>query len=182
MKLSKLFYLTLLTFFVLGTTNQLNAQGDKSQRASPPATATGTSGELAVTVDYSSPAVKGRKVLGNLIPNGKIWRLGANEATTFEVNNDVMIQGQMLPAGKYAIFSIQDGGDWTLIFNKVADQWGTNKYDKNEDALRVDVSPGKSDEFVERMAFDVQTVRDGAAVVVFNWENIEVKFDVVAVQ
>ena len=178
MKFSKSLTLFFLAFLVLGTTQQVDAQEDKSKRKSPPATATATTGGLTITVDYSSPAVKGRKVIGNLIPNGKIWRLGANEATTFEVNKDVLVEGQILKAGKYALFVEQDGGDWTYIFNKNPDQWGAYKYDQSLDALRVDVSPAKSADFAERMTFEVKETQDGAADVVFNWENIETKFKV----
>ncbi|MEZ4933134.1 MAG: DUF2911 domain-containing protein [Saprospiraceae bacterium] len=178
MKNSNFLSLLLLTFLVLGTASQVNAQEDKSQRPSPPATATITTNDLAITIDYSSPAVKGRQVLGNLIPNGKIWRLGANEATTFNVSKDVLVEGQILHAGKYSLFSIQDGGDWTFIFNKVADQWGAYNYDQSKDAIRVTVTPGKSSEMVERMTFNIKETKKGAADVVFNWENIEVKFHV----
>ncbi len=179
MKNSRFFYLSFFLFLLAGTATQLHAQQDKSQRPSPPATATATTNDLSITINYSSPAVKGRQVLGNLIPNGAIWRLGANEATTFEVDKDVLVEGQILPAGKYALFSIQDGGDWTFIFNKEADQWGAYNYDKSKDALRVTVTPGKSADMVERMAFQVNEVKKGTADVVFNWENIEVKFKVI---
>ncbi|MCR9290856.1 MAG: DUF2911 domain-containing protein [Bacteroidetes bacterium] len=180
MKISKLFFLSFLSILFIGISTQANAQEDKSKRPSPPAVATATSGDLTITLDYSSPAVKGRKVLGKLVPDGKIWRLGANEATTFEVNQDVMIEGQRLPAGKYALFSIQDGGDWTFIFNSEADQWGAYNYNKSKDVLRIDASPSRSEDMRERMAFEVTETTRGAADVVFNWEYIKVKFNVKA--
>ena len=167
-----------LGFFLLGLSTQVQAQEDKSKRPSPPATATATTGDLTITVDYSSPGVKGRKVLGKLIPNGKIWRLGANEATTIEINKAVLVEGKKLDAGKYSLFSIQDGGDWTFIFNTVANQWGAYRYDSKKDALRVTVTPGKSYEMVERMNFRVENTTDGAAEVILNWEFIEVKFGI----
>jgi len=179
MKLSPLFSLLFLAVTIFGTV-QLQAQDDKSQRPSPPATATLTTGDLTITIDYSSPGVKGRKILGNLIPDGEIWRLGANEATTFEVNKDVKINGKKLAAGKYAMFSTQDGGDWTFIFNSVAEQWGAYKYDKSKDVLRVEATPRKSAEMVERMAFTINETRNGTADVVFNWENVEVDLKVAA--
>lgn len=178
MKNVNLFTTCLLAFFMLGFSTGINAQKDKSKRASPPAVAETSVNGLNVKIDYSSPGVKGRKVLGNLIPNGKIWRLGANEATTFEVNKDVMVEGQKLAAGRYALFTIQDGGDWTFIFNHEPDQWGAYKYDKSKDALRVNVSPEKSQEFVERMAFVIKETKAGNADVIFNWENIQVEFGV----
>jgi hypothetical protein len=178
MKSTAFLYVPLFAFLVLGFVGQLQAQDDKSSRPSPPATATATSGDLTITLDYSSPGVKGRQVLGKLIPDGKIWRLGANEATTFEVNQDVLVEGQKLPAGKYALFSTQDGGDWTFIFNTEPNQWGAYKYDASKDALRVVVSPGKTVDMVERMTFTIEETKEGAAEVFFNWEYIEVKFNV----
>lgn len=178
MKNTTLFYVSALLLFVLGSTSQLNAQDDKSARPSPPATATATTGDLTIKIDYSSPGVKGRQVLGKLIPDGKIWRLGANEATTFEVNKDVLVEGQKLAAGKYAMFSMQDGGDWTIIFNTEPNQWGAYKYDESKDALRVVVAPTKTVDMVERMTFTIEGADDGTANVFFNWEYIEVKFSV----
>ncbi|MCB0534037.1 MAG: DUF2911 domain-containing protein [Lewinellaceae bacterium] len=180
MKNTARIYVSAILLFALGSISQLTAQDDKSTRPSPPATATATTGDLTIKIDYSSPGVKGRQVLGKLIPDGKIWRLGANEATTFEVNKDVLVEGQKLAAGKYAMFSMQDGGDWTIIFNTVPNQWGAYKYDESKDALRVVVSPGKTDDMVERMAFKIEATKEGAAEVLFNWEYIEVKFDVAA--
>ena len=178
MKNAKSLTLFLLAFLVLGITSQLEAQDDKSKRKSPPATVTAKAGHAAITIDYSSPGVKGREVLGNLIPNGKIWRLGANEATTFETNHDVLVEGQKLSKGKYALFSIQDGGDWTFIFNKEPDQWGAYKYDESKDALRVNVTPGRSEDMVERMAFVLDEAKSGAVEVVLKWEHVEVGFSV----
>src|SRR5690348_9678173 len=82
-----------------------NAQGDKSQRPSPPATATGKIGDANITINYSSPAVKGRKIWGELVPYDKIWRAGANEATIFETDHDIKVEGKNLPAGKYSLFA-----------------------------------------------------------------------------
>lgn len=180
MKFSRFIQLSFFFLLVLGTSNELQAQKSKADRPSPPAVAKGASGPLTVAVDYSSPAVKNRQVLGKLIPNGKIWRLGANEATTFEVNQDVLVEGKPLAAGKYAMFSIQDGGDWTIIFNKDAEQWGAYKYKESEDALRVVIKPGTSTDMAERMTFAVKEVKTGALDVVFNWDKIEWHLDVKA--
>lgn len=142
---------------------------DKSQRASPPAEATGMVGDAKVMVNYSSPAVKGRTIFGDLVPNGEIWRAGANEATTIEVSKDVMVEGEKLAAGKYSLFTIPGEEEWTIIFNTVPEQWGAYKYDEKKDALRVTVKPQKSAEFAERLEYLV--VENG---IILQWENTKV--------
>src|SRR5688572_24519548 len=95
-------------------------QEDKSKRPSPPVQAKETIASGAViTIDYSQPSVKGRTIGKDLEPMaGKVWRTGANEATTFDVNKTVKVEGKELPAGKYSLFTIADEGEWTIIFNK----------------------------------------------------------------
>jgi hypothetical protein len=143
-------------------------------KPSPAASATGKSGDAAITLNYSQPAVKGRKVWGDLVPFDKVWRTGANEATTIEFSKDVKIEGKALKAGKYALFSIPtEGGDWTIIFNKTAKQWGAYDYKEADDALRVKVKAGKAAAFAERLTFDVKDKN-----VMFAWENLSVGFKV----
>ena len=146
---------------------------DKSKRASPPAEASGTIGETTIKINYSSPAVKGRTVWGELVPMGEIWRAGANEATTVEVSNDVMVEGEKLAAGKYSFFTIPGEDKWTIVFNSVPDQWGAYKYDEKKDALRVMVSPKKTDKFRERLEYLV--VENG---IILQWENLEVPISI----
>ena len=86
---------------------------------------------------------------------GKVWRTGANKATVFEVNKDVKIEGKTLPAGKYSLFTINNGDEWTIIFNKTWDQWGAFNYKEADDALRVKVKGGKAKEFSEKMTFAI---------------------------
>src|ERR1700741_2849256 len=101
-------------------------QEDKSKRPSPPAMAKETLKSGAViSIDYSQPSVKGRTIGKDLEPmDGKVWRAGANEATVFETSKDIKVEGKALPAGKYALFTLSTGDDWTVIFNKTASQWG----------------------------------------------------------
>jgi hypothetical protein len=139
-------------------------------KPSPAATAIGTSGDASITVTYSQPSVKGRKVWGDLVPFDKVWRTGANDATTIEFSKDVKIEGQALKAGKYALFTIPtEGGEWTFIFNKTA----SYSYKEADDALRVKVKSGKSAAFAERMTFEVKDKN-----VVFSWENLSAAFKV----
>lgn len=122
-------------------TISLNAFAQETKKpASPPATATGKIKDATITIAYSSPSVKGRTIWGGLEAYNKVWRAGANEATTFETDKDITVQGKPLPAGKYSFFLIpKESGTWTAIFNKEPKQWGAFKYEEAKDALRVDV-------------------------------------------
>src|SRR5262245_65536870 len=103
----------------------VRAQQDKSKRPSPPATAKCDLGSgKSITVDYSSPRAKGRKVFGGLVPYGEVWRAGANEATTFVTAADVMVGGKHVPAGSYTLFTIPSQDKWTLIISKRTGEWG----------------------------------------------------------
>ncbi len=146
---------------------------DKSSRPSPPKEAIGQIGGIDIKIDYSSPAVKGRTIWGDLEPYGEVWRTGANEATTIEVSQDVTIEGQTLPAGRYALFTIPNKDKWTVIFNTEADQWGDYNYDEEKDALRVEVVPSALEEQIERLEF---MVREGD--VALRWDLLEVAFKV----
>jgi hypothetical protein len=110
-------------------------------RVSPPYSVTGKIGDATISINYSSPSVKGRKIWGGLVPYDTVWRAGANEATTFKTDKDLKIGNAVLPAGKYAFFLIPSKDRaWVAIFNTVTYQWGAFKYDKNKDQLRVNVS------------------------------------------
>lgn len=146
---------------------------DKSSRPSPPKEAAGQIAGIDIKIDYSSPAVKGRTIWGDLEPYGEVWRTGANEATTIEVSQDVSIEGQTLAAGRYALFTIPNKDKWTVIFNTEADQWGDYNYDEDKDALRVEVVPSALKEQIERLEF---MVREGD--VALRWDRLEVAFKV----
>ncbi|GAB3516568.1 DUF2911 domain-containing protein [Emticicia fontis] len=164
----------LAIFFALTIISlSVSAQDDKAKRPSPPATATGEINGKKVTVNYGQPSVKGREVWGKLVPYGEVWRAGANEATTIEFSKDVTIEGKALPAGKYGFFTIPNTNEWTIIFNKVPNQWGAFKYDASQDALRVTVKPKKSKTFNEKLGYAVNKNSVSLA-----WENAEVAFAV----
>jgi len=149
-------------------------QADKSQRPSPPALVKETlNNGVTVSIDYSQPAVKGRTIGTDLEPmEAKGWRTGANEATVFEVDKDVKIEGQPLAAGKYGLFTIMIGDEWTIIFNNTWNQWGAFNYKEADDALRVKVKSAKAPQFSERMTFQVS--KDGRITLL--WGDIEVDF------
>ena len=154
-------------------TTALSAQDDKSKRPSPPATATATVNGKTITIDYSQPSVKGRKVWGGLVPYGEVWRTGANETTTIEVSTDVEIEGQKLAKGKYALFTIPGEKEWVIIINKGI-AWGAYDYKAADDVLRVTVTPKASAAFHEK--FTIETSAEG--VVSLLWENLQVSFKV----
>ncbi|HVX26225.1 MAG TPA: DUF2911 domain-containing protein [Parafilimonas sp.] len=168
----------LLTVFALLVTTLLWSQEDKSKRPSPPATATGTVNGATITIDYSSPAVKGRKIWGGLVPYDKVWRAGANEATLFTTSKDIMVEGKKLPAGKYSLYAIPGEKEWVIIFNSKTGQWGVKEdesttEDPANDVLRVTVKPQKSSAFNERMKFVING--KGFAL---EWENLMVPVSV----
>ena len=113
----------------------------KKVRVSPKAGVFQTIGLTDVNVSYSRPGVKNRKIWGELVPYNKVWRAGADEATKITFSTDVIIEGKKLPAGAYGFFAIPGENEWTLIFNKIADQWGAFTYNESEDALRIKVKP-----------------------------------------
>jgi hypothetical protein len=110
------------------------------------------------------------------VPYGEVWRTGANEATTFSVSDDVMIEGQSLSAGTYSLYTIPGADSWTIIFNNAANQWGTN-YDDSNDALRVEVSPETGDTR-EMMMFSFTDVTDTAGTCVLHWADTRVPFEI----
>jgi len=168
----------LLVSIALLITSLIWAQQDKSKRPSPPATATGTVNGATLAINYSSPAVKGRKIWGGLVPYDKVWRAGANEATIFETSKNITVEGKALPAGKYSLYAIPGQKEWVIIFNSKTGQWGINEDGSTtevpaNDVLRVTVKPQKSAAFNERMKFVVD--KNGFAL---EWENLRVPVSV----
>ncbi|AIZ63992.1 hypothetical protein PK28_10380 [Hymenobacter sp. DG25B] len=149
---------------------------DKSKRPSPPAVVAAKTPAATISIDYSRPSVRGRKIFGELVPLGQVWRTGANEATMFTVDKNVKIEGKPLPAGKYSLFTIPGQDEWTIIFNKVPVQWGAFKYDEKQDALRVNVKPQVTPKLTEQMTFTI----DKSGKVSILWENTQVDFMVSA--
>ncbi|HAO46712.1 MAG TPA: DUF2911 domain-containing protein [Ferruginibacter sp.] len=169
-----LFSLVLFSFVMLASFNSC-AQKDKSKRPSPPALATQKVGEATISINYSQPSIKGRTIGKDLEPmDGKVWRTGANEATVFETDKDVMVEGKALAKGKYGLFSIKNGDEWTIIFNKTWDQWGAFKYAEADDVLRVKVKSKKLAPEAEKMTFSISA----EGLVALQWGDMEVDFTV----
>lgn len=140
------------------------------QKKSPAATAKGNINGAEITVQYSSPSVKGREIWGKLVPYGQIWRAGADDATTFQTTKDIDFGGQKLPAGKYSLFIIPEKDKATVILNKVDKQWGAYDYDQSKDQLRVAVKPKSKTESTESLNYAVN--KDNLTI---SWE----KWDIV---
>jgi len=157
--------------FSLFTVYQGFAQ-DKAERPSPPETASVKVNGAEVAINYSSPGVKDRTIFGDLVPYGKVWRTGANEATTLTLGKSYMINGSEIPAGKYGLFTIPGEAEWTIIINSVWDQWGAYNYDSSKDVLRFNVKAEKTKELIERMKFEISE----KGKVTLMWENTKVSF------
>jgi len=142
---------------------------------SPTATFSQKVGLTEVTITYSRPGVKDRKVFGGLVPYGELWRTGANMATKLEFSDDVKIAGKDLKAGTYALFTIPGENEWTVIFNNNVNQAGTGDYKQEEDALRVSIKPSPLTEKVETFTIDPGNVRNNSADIVLLWENTAVR-------
>jgi hypothetical protein len=113
-----------------------------------------------------------------MAPNGRVWRAGANEATKFTVSDDVLINGQKLAAGAYSIHVIPGKDEFTVIFNKAADQWGSFRYDAKQDALRVKAKPTWLKDSQEQLSYDIPLMSANSAQVVLRWEKIAVPFTI----
>ncbi len=135
--------------------NGINAQ-DKKAKPSPLKITEASVGDSKVTITYSSPSVKGRTIFGDLVPFDKVWRTGANNATTIETSGDIMIGGEKLKAGKYSVFTIPTKDKWTVIVNSVSDQWGAYNYDESKDVFRVITGKVESIESSEQFSIAIE--------------------------
>lgn len=159
-----------IAFLSAITTFSTTAQ---EKKASPAELAQGKFNGAAITISYGSPSVKNRVIWGDLVPFGKVWRAGANEATTLETDKDLIIEGQNLPAGKYAVFVIPEKTEATVIFNKTWKQWGSNKYNPSDDAIRVKVTPQVRKDKAEQLVYKFTPKS-----IVLSWDNWDIPFNV----
>ncbi len=173
----------------------------RQPRPSQKASVMQTIGVTDISITYSRPGVKGRKIWGDppagstageatlddararpkdavIVPYGRVWRTGANEATLFKVTDDVLINGQPLAAGSYSLHTIPGRDEWTIIFNKQDGQWGSFQYDEKHDALRVKARPQTTTEAQEWLSFHIEPENESSARVVLRWEKLTVPFTV----
>ena len=172
-------------------------------RPSQKASVMQTVGVTDITITYSRPGVKGRTIWGEplpeqagvkgeatlddqnarpkgapIVPYGHVWRAGANEATQFVVTDDVLINGQKLPAGSYSLHTIPTKDEWTIVFNGTANQWGSFRYDPAKDTLRVKAKPQWVNDNQEWLQYSIPTVTPNSATVLIRWEKVAVPFTV----
>jgi hypothetical protein len=152
---------------------------DKSKRPSPPGAAEVTLKNKKITIDYSRPSLKGRKVGQELAPYGKVWRTGANEATALNTEIDLNIGGAKVPAGKYTLYTLPSEGTWKLIINKQTGQWGT-QYDESQDVARVDMKKTALPQSVEQFTISFDKKNDNTANLNLDWENTRVSVEIKA--
>ncbi len=169
MKSSIKLVLVLFVLVVLG--ENLKAQGLKMPQPSTPQTISQDFGLGKISVSYSRPNVKGRKIFGALEPYDKVWRTGANSATVVKFTDDIKVEGKDLPAGEYALFTIPGKTEWTIIFNKGVKEWGAYTYSEANDVLRVKVKPIALKEKVETFTIQFANVYDTSAQLQLSWEN-----------
>ncbi|MEQ8552526.1 MAG: DUF2911 domain-containing protein [Cyclobacteriaceae bacterium] len=144
----------------------------KEKRPSPLANDSTSIEGVQLTIEYSSPAVKKRKIWGELVPYGEVWRTGANKATFLTTSADVYIEDKLLLAGRYSIFTIPSDSTWTIIFNEDWDQWGSYNYDIDKDAFRISLIPTVSS-FDERMKFYFEE-----DYIRFDWEELSYRLKI----
>jgi hypothetical protein len=163
-------------------TSVLHAQEAKKidfPQPSPLASIKERVGVTGVSIDYSRPSARERKIFGGLVPYGEVWRTGANAATKITFSTDVKLGGAAVPAGSYALFTIPGQAEWTVILSKVVeDQWGSYAYDKKDDQARIKVKPVAMAEPQETMTISLQDMRAGKANLVIAWEKTKVPIDI----
>jgi Protein of unknown function (DUF2911) len=145
----------------------------QDSKPSPDATAEVSLGGKTITITYNRPSMRGRKVMGNLVPYGQVWRTGANAATTLTTPVGLTIGGTAVPAGKYTLYSLPGENSWKLIINKQTGQWGT-EYDEGQDLARVDMKVSKTPSPVEQFLISWNKKSDSQADLIMEWENTRV--------
>jgi hypothetical protein len=151
-----------------------------ANRPSPDDVVTAVIGGKKVTVEYSRPSVKGRKIFGGLVPNGQVWRTGANEATVLTVEGDFMVGTVHVPAGSYALLTVPGEKEWTLILNKTVKQWGAFKYDKNMDLGRAGMKVNTVANAVEKFTITIEQGAGNQGVLKLAWDKTEATIDLLA--
>lgn len=168
---------TLLTLiFLFVGLSEMKAQQIQMPQASPSAQISQKVGLTDVTIEYSRPSMRGRKIFGELVPFGQVWRTGANAATVLTFSTEVKVEGKSLPAGSYALYSIPGKSTWTVILSKNTKLWGAVGYDASDDVMRFTVKPGKTGQKYETMEINFVDISDTGASIALKWENTRIKF------
>ncbi|HEY2459727.1 MAG TPA: DUF2911 domain-containing protein [Candidatus Acidoferrum sp.] len=145
-------------------------QQDKSARPSPPAETSCNLSGKSLTIDYSSPRAKGRKIFGGIVPYGKVWRAGANESTTFVTIGDITVGDTLVPAGNYTIFAVPNEDKWQLVISKKTGEWGTAYQGPENDLARIDMKVSKLPSHVENFTITLDGNGSGGCTLHMDWE------------
>lgn len=163
---------TLLTAIALTLVSTLALAQEPKKPLSPPAKAEAKIAGKTVTIDYSAPSKRGRKIMGELVPYDQVWRTGANKSTTLTTESDVMIGAIHVPKGTYSIYTIPGEKEWTLIVNKQTGQWGTD-YDQAQDLGRTKLTVKPVKGTVETFVIGIKPKVENQGTLSFTWENVE---------
>ena len=193
--MKKIFYCTFLTLLTFACRNtKQNPSGDQHQNhdmkvststsktLSPKKYAMAIVGDAHIHIEYSAPSVRGRIIYGGLLAYGEVWQSGAHNATWIETNKDIILNDNLLKAGKYGFFTIPSKDKWTIIFNENWNQHGKDEYNESEDILRFDVTPKISEEITEQLIYQVESINDKEGSISLSWEKVLVKFSFVLSQ
>lgn len=151
-------------------------EAPKKKVLSPHTSAMAMIGDAHIHIDYSSPGVRGRIIFGGLVGYDDVWQTGAHKATWIETNKDLTIDGQLLQAGKYGIFTIPSKGEWTVILNKNWDQHGKDEYDEKDDVIRFKVTPSISENITEHLEYKVNKASETEGTISLAWEKVMISF------
>lgn len=167
------------TWIFVATTLSIFSHAQELPQPSPKALVQQRVGLTDITIDYSRPSARGRKIFGELVPYNQIWRTGANRVTLISLSTEAIVEGQKLPAGKYGLLTIPREDRWTVIFNTDTTLWGADGYDQKKDVLRVDVVPNVIEgDGTETFTISVDALRDNGATLTLAWENVKVPVNI----
>ena len=150
-----------------------------AQRKSPHESTSGVIAGKKITIEYGRPYKKGRKIFGGLEPLGKVWRTGADEATTLTTEADLMVGEIHVPAGTYSLFTIPDDGKWTLVLNKTAKQWGAFEYDESQDLGRTAMKVSSLDSPLEQLTITIEPASGKNGVLKVAWDQTVATADII---
>lgn len=168
----------LVSLLTISAAQCLDAQQLNTPQPSPTANIKQNFALSSIEISYSRPGVKGRKIFGDLVPYGKVWRTGANNATTITFGEEVMIGGKKIPAGKYGLLTIPGETEWTFIISKQTDVTNPNSYQQDQDVARVTAQPATLPFSIETMMINVDNIKSNSCVVGLAWDNVYAGFEV----
>ncbi|MFZ4542732.1 MAG: DUF2911 domain-containing protein [Saprospiraceae bacterium] len=171
--MKKILFLAISSLFVFGVQAQI-----KAPQPSPTSKITQAVGLSEITIEYSRPGMKGRKIFGGLVPFNELWRTGANASTKLTFGENVKIAGQDLKKGTYALFTIPGEKEWTIIIHKNLEHWGTDDYKQEEDMFRFVAKPIALSSPVESFTMSVDNLKSGSCEITMSWEKTAVSIPV----